>query len=118
MRPVCRTIVKRIPVQREVEVCETVCDRVEKKGTRLVCKTVMVPQEVVVNVCSYKTEERKGVKVVCETVHDKVTRKVMVCQMVAEKTTVQVPVCATTSCCESSCGHARRGLFRRGGCCN
>jgi hypothetical protein len=116
MRDVCRTVVKRVPVTREVEVCETVCDRVEKKGTRMVCRVVPVQQEVMVNVCTYRTEERKGVRIVCETVPERVTRKVMVCQMVPYTQTIQVPVCAPA--CESGCGGHRGGLFRRGGCCN
>jgi hypothetical protein len=117
-RPVCRTVVERIPVQREVEVCQTVCDRVEKKGVRLVCKTVTVPQEVTVNVCSYKTEKKSGVRIVCEVVPEKVKRKVQICTMVPYQQTIRVPVCVPTpGCCETSgyYGGGRGGLFHRGG---
>jgi hypothetical protein len=124
MQTVCCNVVKRVPVQTEMVVNRTVCDAVQKPGTRTVCEVVMVQQEVTVNVCSYKTEVKTGTRTVCEVVTEKVARKVQVCQVTPYTETVRVPVavpCASTSCCEPACGssghgHARRGLFRRASC--
>ncbi len=132
MQTVCSTVVRRVPVTKEVVVNRTICEAVVQSGTRTVNEVVMVPQEVMVNVCTYKTEVKQGTRQVCEVVTEKVARKVQVCQMTPYTETVRVPVavpvaapCETTSCCEPACGnsgrghgHARRGLFRKGGCCN
>jgi hypothetical protein len=126
MQVVNCNVVKRVPTTQEVVVNRTICEPVQKQGTRIVCELVNVQQEVTVNVCTFKTEEREGKRLVCEVVTEKVNRKVQVCQLTPYTETIRVPVaapCATTCCCEPACssghGHARRGLFqRRSSCCN
>jgi hypothetical protein len=122
MQTVTCNVVKRVPVTKEMIVNKTICEPVQKTGTRTVCEVVTVQQEVTVNVCTYKTEVKEAKRLVCEVVTEKVARKVQVCQMTPYTETVRVPVaapCATTSCCEPACGgRAHRSLFRRGGCCN
>src|SRR5262249_6985620 len=53
MQEVCRTVVNRIPVEREVVVSRIVCDTEKRKGVRAVCEMVRGEREVNVNVCNY-----------------------------------------------------------------
>jgi hypothetical protein len=73
---VCRTIMERIPVTREVT--ENVCRYVpvEKEGVRTVCEAVPSVQEVTVNVCRLVPVEKEGVRTVCESVPE--TQEVVV----------------------------------------
>lgn len=119
MVKVKRCVVDCVPVVRDVEVCRTVCDRVERVGVRKVCDMHREQREVEVCVVRCHPEER--VRKVYDCVPERVTRKVQVCEMQPYQETVRVPVCATTESCDSGCGHRRvfGGLFnRRGGCCN
>lgn len=111
-----RRVVDCIPVVRDVEVCRTVCDRVERVGMRKVCDMHREQREVEVCVVRCRPEER--VCKVYDCVPETVTRMVRYCEMVPYQEVIRVPVCPTSDCCESGCGHRRvfGGLLSRGGC--
>lgn len=133
----CQTKTRRVWVhcpeyeERPHTVCKRVCVQVPTTTCVKVCKQVW--SEVPVQVCSYTcvTEQvtQKYTCMVTKQVPCQVCRTVRVCvpyettvtccRMVQRQKCIQVPV--TTCCsspCESSCGHGRRGLFRRHhGCC-
>jgi hypothetical protein len=118
MESVTRCVVKRIPITREEVVNVTICEAVQHKGKKTVCEVVRSEKEVLVNVCRIDHQKREGVRQVCEIVTEKVKRKVQVCQMQAYEETIRVAVgvpCAAP--CNDACGggHARRGIFHRGG---
>ena len=139
MQKVKHCVVECVPTVREVEVCRTVCDRVERVGKRTVCEYIprereievcairceaqerivkrciveAVPQkrEVLVNVCHYKAEKRDGVRRVYDCVRENVKRKVQYCEMVPYQEEIRVPVCPTSACNDSCGDHGRRRLF-------
>ena len=142
MQEVCRTVVTRVPVQKEVEVSRIVCDAEKRKGTRTVCELVKGEREVDVQVCNYVQEQRKGKRTVCRLVAEEreevvnvvtcekveregervvhtcvtedVKRKVKVNQPIAEVVTERVPV--STCAVSTGCGHSRGcGLCSGGG---
>lgn len=116
-----RCVIECVPVVREVEVCRTVCDRVERTAKRKVCEYVR--QEKVIDVCVIRCEAQERVCKVWECVRTTEKRKVSYCECVAYEENVRVlvtPACETG--CDSGCGHRRAfgGLFNRGcrDCCN
>jgi len=115
MQKTTRCVVECVPVTREVEVCRTVCDRVERVGKRKVCETQQREREVEVCVIRCRPEER--VCKVYDCVPETVKRKVVYCEMVPYQETVRVAVCPPRcdTGCDSGCGHRIfGGLFRHG----
>lgn len=147
MREVCRTVVNRVAVEREVEICRTICETEKRKGKKTVCEMIRHEKEVDVDVCTYQNETRKGTRkvctmvaetrdqvcnvvscqrveregerTVCRCVTEDVKRTVKVCQRVAYETTEKVAVShgAATTCCNSGQGRFC-GLLRGRGCGN
>jgi hypothetical protein len=115
-----RCVVECVPVVREVEVCRTVCDRVERVGKRTVCD--MQRREKEVEVCVIRCQPQERICKVYECVPEKVKRKVQYCEMVPYQETIRVAVCPPpcSTACDTGCGHHRvfGGLFQRHGCCN
>src|SRR5262245_5405399 len=118
--PVKRAVVECVSVVRNVEVCRTVCERVEKTTVRrVVCDYQRV--EKVVEVCRIACKPEERTFKVFECVPGKEMRKVAYCEMVPYQETIRVcvtPVCE--SACDHGCGHGRMfgGLLSRcrGGC--
>jgi hypothetical protein len=124
MEEVTRCVVKRVPIVTEQVVNVTVCEPVQHKGKKTVCDVVRSEKEVLVNVCRVEHQKREGVRTVCDIVTEKVKRKVQVCEMQPYEETIRVAIgghCASS--CDDGCGggrghgHARRGIFSRGGSC-
>jgi hypothetical protein len=105
-----RCVVECVPVVREVEVCRTVYDRVERTGKRRVCEMVKQERVVEVSVVRCEPEERKFKAYECVPAKEK--RRVQYCEMVAYEDVIRVRV---DQPCESECGRCRLfgGLLAR-----